>query len=166
MIDHYDLHCQMQEETSRPLLKEIENLKTRIVEYEKEKLLTDAKIKSLVQQLEDAEYDIDIMAEHNIQLQQELAMANDSIKTLRYEKMKHFNNEECWIFQKDGGNQIESLSCPIVIYPNDLINIIQKAGEFMQNRACAVGIDGGWMGEKIREAIRELPPITLNDLNY
>ena len=41
MIDHYELHCQLQEDTSRPLLKEITTLREKLkvaedclIEYE------------------------------------------------------------------------------------------------------------------------------------
>lgn len=36
MIDHYALHCQMQEDTSRPLLNEIESLRQQLAEKDAE----------------------------------------------------------------------------------------------------------------------------------
>ncbi|TVU79900.1 hypothetical protein FQP85_22170 [Pseudoalteromonas neustonica] len=43
---------------------------------------------------------------------------------LRILKFKKFNEEECWLYQGDGNDYLESLVCPVVISPEKLIDII------------------------------------------
>lgn len=43
---------------------------------------------------------------------------------LRILKFKKFNDEECWLYQGDGNDYLESLVCPVVISPEKLIYII------------------------------------------
>ena len=43
---------------------------------------------------------------------------------LRILKFKKFNDEECWLYQGDGNDYLESLVCPVVISPEKLIDII------------------------------------------
>lgn len=43
---------------------------------------------------------------------------------LRVLKFKKFNEEECWLYQGDGNDYLESLVCPVVISPEKLIDII------------------------------------------
>lgn len=56
---------------------------------------------------------------------------------LRVKVFRSFNDEECWIWQGDGSDHLESLVCPVVIHPIDLQQLIGK----------------GWI-----DASRELPP--------
>lgn len=42
------------------------------------------------------------------------------------EKFKRFNNEECWIFQDDDEDHLESLVCPVVISASKLSELIKK----------------------------------------
>lgn len=39
-------------------------------------------------------------------------------------KFAGFSNEECWIYQGDGEDHLESLVCPVVISANDLMAIL------------------------------------------
>lgn len=43
---------------------------------------------------------------------------------LRVLKFKKFNEEECWLYQGNGNDYLESLVCPVVISPEKLIDII------------------------------------------
>ena len=43
---------------------------------------------------------------------------------LNVKQFKAFNGEECWIWQGDGSDHLESLCCPVVIHPIDLREII------------------------------------------
>jgi hypothetical protein len=43
---------------------------------------------------------------------------------LRVLKFKKFNEEECWLYQGDGNDYLESLVCPVVISTEKLIDII------------------------------------------
>ena len=45
----------------------------------------------------------------------------DELKILKFKK---FNDEECWLYQGDGNDYLESLVCPVVISPEKLIDII------------------------------------------
>lgn len=57
-------------------------------------------------------------------LAEEIRHLKDEVTQLRAVKMARFNNEDCWIYQGDGEDHLESLSCPVVIYPNELKNIL------------------------------------------
>lgn len=46
---------------------------------------------------------------------------------LRNEKFKTFSNDECWIFNETDGNNLDSLTCPVVIQPQTLLKILEIA---------------------------------------
>lgn len=50
-----------------------------------------------------------------------LAVENAQLRALRFAR---FNNEECWIYQGDGEDHLESLVCPVVIAASTLLGII------------------------------------------
>lgn len=54
-----------------------------------------------------------------IQLQKEL-------EELRAIKLVRFNNEDCWLWQGDGFDYPESLTCPVVMHANTLRELISK----------------------------------------
>jgi hypothetical protein len=45
---------------------------------------------------------------------------------LRTVKFIHFNDEDCWVWNSDDPNHIESLVCPIVIHRDDLLRIAEN----------------------------------------
>lgn len=45
------------------------------------------------------------------------------INSLKEKQFAHFANEECWIYQGDGTDHLESLVCPVVISPQKLIEL-------------------------------------------
>lgn len=49
-----------------------------------------------------------------------LAQANTILRT---ERFRRFNNDECWIYQGDGEDHLESLTCPVVISAEKLIEL-------------------------------------------
>lgn len=62
--------------------------------------------------------------------QQRIAGHIDHIKNLESEveqlravKFKRFNNEDCWIYQGDGEDHLESLVCPVVVSPQKMIEL-------------------------------------------
>lgn len=48
----------------------------------------------------------------------------DEMMDLKVTKFKRFNEDECWIYQGDGEDNLESLVCPVVICPKKLIELI------------------------------------------
>ena len=44
---------------------------------------------------------------------------------LKVINFKRFNEDECWIYQGDGEDYLESLVCPVVICPKKLIELIE-----------------------------------------
>lgn len=46
---------------------------------------------------------------------------NKNLEELRTRKFARFNNEECWIYQGDGNDHLESLICPVVISAQRLL---------------------------------------------
>jgi hypothetical protein len=59
----------------------------------------------------------------------ELGRANEEIIKLRMQKFAYFNEEECWIYQGDGTDELESLVCPVLISAKDLIELEKAAGK-------------------------------------
>jgi hypothetical protein len=49
-----------------------------------------------------------------------LATANTKLRT---ERFRNFNNDECWVYQGDGEDHLESLVCPVVISAQKLIEL-------------------------------------------
>lgn len=49
------------------------------------------------------------------------------MRELKREKFKKFRGEECWIWAGDGSDELETLMCPVVISPSDLLEIISRA---------------------------------------
>lgn len=45
---------------------------------------------------------------------------------LRAKKFARFKNEECWIYQGDGQDHLESLVCPVVIDAKILLKLLKK----------------------------------------
>ncbi len=63
-----------------------------------------------------------------------MAIANDDfikqiiclkaeVAELKNKKFVRFNNEECWIYQGDGDDHLESLVCPVVISADKLLDM-------------------------------------------
>jgi len=48
---------------------------------------------------------------------------NERIVDLQVEKFRRFNDDECWVYQEDGENYLESLVCPVVISARKLIEL-------------------------------------------
>ena len=46
---------------------------------------------------------------------------------LRNTRFVRFNEDECWIYQGDGEDHLESLVCPVVIHADVLDELIQRA---------------------------------------
>ena len=42
------------------------------------------------------------------------------------ERFKRFNGQECWMWAGDGSDRLETLTCPVVITPADLMAIINR----------------------------------------
>lgn len=59
-------------------------------------------------------------------LTKENARQSEEIRELKQTQFRWFNNEECWIWQGDGSDHLESLACPVVISPKDLQALIGK----------------------------------------
>lgn len=57
----------------------------------------------------------------------EILELKQQIEDLKNKKFARFANEECWIFQKDGDNGLDTLLCPVAISAKDLLEICQKA---------------------------------------
>lgn len=50
----------------------------------------------------------------------ETRVAYEEITKLRAKKFANFNNEDCWIYQGDGMDNLHSLVCPVVISAAEL----------------------------------------------
>lgn len=45
------------------------------------------------------------------------------ITELRVQRFVHFHEEECWVYQGDGSDYLESLVCPVIISPKRLLEL-------------------------------------------
>jgi len=45
------------------------------------------------------------------------------VEQLKAEKFRRFGNQDCWMYQGDGEDHLETLVCPVVIAPHKLIEI-------------------------------------------
>ena len=61
-------------------------------------------------------------------LRNAVKMMKKEIATLREQKFVRFNDEECWIYQGDGSDHLESLVCPVVISAGKLLELSTKSG--------------------------------------
>ena len=59
---------------------------------------------------------------------QDIERLEGEVAELRSKKFTRFNEDECWIFQGDGYDNLHSLVCPVVISADMLQRII--SGEF------------------------------------
>ncbi|WP_067097885.1 hypothetical protein [Marinomonas atlantica] len=60
-------------------------------------------------------------------LASEVRSRDKELARLRSRQFFGFNNEECWLWMGDGTDHLESLVCPVVISPVDLMALIQKS---------------------------------------
>lgn len=79
----------------------------------------------LQKRVAELERDIDRMLEANGDLVKELEQSKRQVRDLLNKKFAHFANEECWIYQGEN-DQLESLTCPVVISAAKLLEL-QKA---------------------------------------
>jgi hypothetical protein len=56
-------------------------------------------------------------------LQEQIIKMAMEIEELKAIKFARFANEECWIYQGDGEDHLESLTCPVVISAKKLIEL-------------------------------------------
>lgn len=54
------------------------------------------------------------------------AMRSVAPQPAEQEKFKRFNDQECWMWAGDGSDRLETLTCPVVITPADLMAIINR----------------------------------------
>lgn len=55
-----------------------------------------------------------------------LERSQNQVASLSGLKMKLYHEDECWIWNMDGDNYIDSLACPITMYPNQLQGILME----------------------------------------
>lgn len=102
-----------------------------------------------VSHITDAEHLRLLLAEsyrNNDYLQQQV----DELKRKRF---WHFNNEECWAWDSDGNNYIDSLFCPIVISAQDMKDILGHAKEMAVEANQLAGAFGAADYDQIVERI-------------
>jgi len=52
-----------------------------------------------------------------------------TVRELNLKQFRWFNDDECWIWQGDGSDHLESLICPVVISARDLQPLIKMRDE-------------------------------------
>jgi hypothetical protein len=86
----------------KPSVKNEANLEPQLLEALRKIVKLEMTLKALVHDLEKAE---------------------QMNTRLRATKFMHFNDEDCWVWNSDDPNYIESLVCPIAIHKEDLLRI-------------------------------------------
>ena len=51
------------------------------------------------------------------------------IAKLKRERFVRFSNEECWVYAGDGSDNLETLVCPVVIDPTELMHLVESANK-------------------------------------
>ena len=99
------------------------------------KVLTDAiaELETLRQRVAELEKDCDGHVE-------EIKLLKQQIDELLSKKFARFANDECWIYQGDGEDHLESLVCPVVISASQLLQIEKQRDELLA-AAEAIEID-------------------------
>lgn len=64
----------------------------------------------------------------------EVRLLGEEVDNLRAKKFAHFRNDECWIYQGDDEDHLESLTCPVVISAYDLMKLKEKAERGSQSK--------------------------------
>jgi DNA repair exonuclease SbcCD ATPase subunit len=63
---------------------------------------------------------------------EEINLLKREVKELLSKKFSRFANEECWIYQGDGEDHLESLVCPVVISASRLLEIEKQRDELLE----------------------------------
>ena len=71
----------------------------------------------------------------------ENARQAEKIGRLTAEKFRRFNNEECWIYQRNGENHLGTLTCPVVISPEALLSMRGEISTLTAERDSAVAAE-------------------------
>lgn len=69
---------------------------------------------------------------HVSSLVDDIRHKDNEIAELRARKFARFNNEDCWLYQGDGEDHLESLTCPVVISAADLQQLLQDSAQWRQ----------------------------------
>lgn len=62
---------------------------------------------------------------------EEIKLIKQQIDELLSKKFTRFANDECWIYQGDGEDHLESLVCPVVISASQLLQIEKQRDELL-----------------------------------
>lgn len=61
----------------------------------------------------------------------EIELKDGEIRELNAKKFARFHSDECWIYQGDDEDHLESLVCPVVIAPTTLLELIKQRDELL-----------------------------------
>ena len=103
---------------------EIETLRQRVAEW---KEVAEENLKGMAickQRVAELEKDCDGHVE-------EIKLLKQQIDELLSKKFTRFANYECWIYQGDGEDHLESLVCPVVISASQLLQIEKQRDELL-----------------------------------
>ena len=81
----------------------------------------------------------------------DIGIRDKEISVLREKTMARFANDDCWIFQGDGNDHLESLVCPVAIMPAVLSAIIKERDALAAELKALREIDR----DKVRDAIAD-----------
>jgi len=133
------------------------------------------------------ELDLMMLRKLNKELVADYYKLHLKLAELELEKFKRFNEEECWIYQEDGDNHLESLVCPVVISAQTLMDISAPTDTTewisVEDRTPAmsqwcVGYSGKWWmaqfqyavfqnyGQDLSEFITHWVPLATMDLQH
>ena len=59
----------------------------------------------------------------------EIKRHQSEIDALKVKKFARFNNDDCWLYQGDEDDHLESLACPVVLSPQQIIDLRDRAAE-------------------------------------
>lgn len=59
-------------------------------------------------------------------LYDENASQSDIIRNQNLQQFRRFHDDECWIWQGDGIDNIDTITCPVVIHPRELSRLLSS----------------------------------------
>ncbi|MET4160532.1 hypothetical protein ABIE61_000346 [Marinobacterium sp. MBR-111] len=78
------------------------------------------------EEIERLQADVEKLTRRNGLIIEEAEREDQHNRQLRIERFRQFGNEDCWIYGGDDHDNLETLVCPVVMQPQQLIEILQE----------------------------------------
>lgn len=90
------------------------------------------RLKRLEQECDELKDEVAKLTRRNDLIIEEAERESRDNRRLRIDRFKRFNEEDCWIYGGDGHDNLETLICPVVLQPQQLLEILQERDELKE----------------------------------